>query len=168
MIPRLALVTLLFAAGCGSGQVAVRTAMAEPTVVPAATEVPTPAPSPTRRLYPPWSPMPYTPAPIPHFDTPEAMMRYLADAWNRGDLGAVNRVTDPSAREQLWNMHREATDLRLKRCTYDAGTKDYQCEFTHEYPIGYTGDTSQVGEAFFRAGPARRTGWYMTYYEHCG
>lgn len=158
MTPRLALVALLLTAGCGGSQVAVRTSAAATAVAPAASAAPTPTSSPTRRLYPLWSPLPYSPAPVPHFDTPEAMMRYLADAWNRGDLGAVNRVTDPSAREQLWNMHREATHLTLRRCTYDDGTKDYQCVFTHEYPIGYTGDTSHLGEAFFRAGPARRTG----------
>jgi hypothetical protein len=83
-------------------------------------------------------------------------------------VGAVNRVTDPSAREQLWNMHREATHLKLVRCTYDASTRDYQCQFSHEYPIGYPGETSHLGEAYFRAAAASRTGWYMTYYEHCG
>jgi hypothetical protein len=30
-----------------------------------------------------------------HFDTPEAAMRYLAAAYNRDDLAALKKVTNP-------------------------------------------------------------------------
>ena len=167
MTQRLALVALLLTAACGGAPAASRAAVAAPSPEPVVVPTAAPAPTPSVKL-PAWSPLPYAKAPIPHFDTPEAMMRFMAASWNRGDLGAVNRVTDPAAREQLWNMHREATNLRLTRCTYDAEARDYECEFRHDYPIGYAGDATQQGYAFFRAAPARRTGWYMTYYEHCG
>ena len=168
MTQRLALVALLLTAACGGAPAASRAAVAAPSPEPVVVPTAAPAPTPSVKMYPAWSPLPYAKAPIPHFDTPEAMMRFMAASWNRGDLGAVNRVTDPAAREQLWNMHREATNLRLTRCTYDAEARDYECEFRHDYPIGYAGDATQAGYAFFRAGPVRRTGWYMTYYEHCG
>jgi hypothetical protein len=107
-----------------------------------------------------------TPAPIPSFGTPEAAMRYLASAWNRGDLTELKHVTDPAARQQLLDMHREAADLKLEKCVrQEAG--DYECTFTHGFPIGYK-HTTAVGHAGFLVGPARRSGWYMTVYEYCG
>lgn len=167
---RTALLVLVLAAACGTAPTTATSLAAAPSLLPTPTPTatPTPATGPALRLTPAWSPLPYSPVPVPHFDSPESMFVFLADAWNRGDLGSVNRVTDPGARDLLWNMHREATNLRLEKCTYDAGQKDYQCSFTHDYPIGYQGQPSASGIAVFRAGPARRTGWYMTYYETCG
>jgi hypothetical protein len=93
-------------------------------------------------------------------------MRYLANAWNAGDEDALRHVTDPSARDRLNDMHREAMNLRLTRCDKQP-EGDYLCTFAHDYPIGYQGEGTQ-GTALFRAGPVRRGGWYMTAYEHCG
>jgi hypothetical protein len=101
-----------------------------------------------------------------HFDSPEAAMRYLASAWNRGDITSLKHVTDPAARDLLQDMHREAADLKLDRCEVNPGEGDYECYFTHGYPEGYT-KTGQ-GTARFRVGPADRPGWYMTYFEECG
>ncbi|MFN2539376.1 MAG: hypothetical protein ABR549_14675 [Mycobacteriales bacterium] len=151
MTTRIAVLALLLTAACGSagtgGQTSVGSAPA-PT-----TRASTPAP--TR-----------TPAPIPSFSTPQAAMRYLASAWNRGDLTELKHVTDPSARQQLLDMHREATDLRLEKCVrLEAG--DYDCTFSHAFPIGYPHHRPR-GKAGFLVGPARRSGWYMTVYEYCG
>ena len=93
-------------------------------------------------------------------------MRYLASAWNRGDLVELKHVTDPAARQQLLDMHREAADLKLEKCVRQE-RGDYECTFTHGFPIGYK-HTSAVGRAGFLVGPARRSGWYMTVYEYCG
>jgi hypothetical protein len=134
------------AAACGGATSSVSSApTATPTETPAATR---------------------TPTPVPSFGTPEAAMRYLASAWNRGDLVELKHVTDPAAREQLLGMHREAADLRLESCAR-RGQGDYECTFTHGFPIGYK-HTTAVGHAGFLVGPARRSGWYMTVYEYCG
>jgi hypothetical protein len=141
---------MAFATACGGATTSVRSGpTATPTAAPTATSAAT-----------------QTPTPVPSFGTPEAAMGYLASAWNRGDLVELKHVTDPSARDQLLAMHREAADLRLEKCTrLEAG--DYECTFTHGFPIGYK-HTAAVGHAGFLVGPARRSGWYMTVYEYCG
>ena len=140
---RIALLALALTAACGGG-----------TTASVAS-----SPTPVRTASP-------TPAPIPSFGTPEAAMRYLASAWNRGDLTELKHVTDPAARDQLLGMHREAADLKLEKCTRrEQG--DYECTFTHGFPVGYQHATA-VGHAGFLVGPARRSGWYMTVYEYCG
>jgi hypothetical protein len=48
----------------------------------------------------------------PHFDSPEAAMRYLAAAWNRHDIVAMKRVTTPDGRAALIDMYDEAVNLR--------------------------------------------------------
>jgi hypothetical protein len=123
-------------------------------------------------VFPSDEPIPtYSPTPPPsssvHFETPESAMRYLADAWNRGDLTALKHVTDPEARARLQEMHREATDLKLDHCTYTKGRGDYECYFTHGFPVGYTHE-NPIGTAEFTVGPADRPGWYMTYFVDCG
>lgn len=128
--------------------------------------------SPGAVVFPSDEPIPtYTPTPPPsssvHFETPEAAMRYLADAWNRGDLKSLKHVTDPEARARLQEMHREATDLKLDHCTYTKGRGDYECYFTHGFPEGYTHE-NPIGTAEFTVGPADRPGWYMTYFVDCG
>jgi len=101
-------------------------------------------------------------------------MRYLASAWNRGDLVELKHVTDPAARDELDGMHREATNLRLDHCELNTspgenhGVGDYTCYFRHDYPIGYAGPRQSRGSAVFTVGPADRPGWYMTYFERCG
>lgn len=142
------LLCLLLAAGCGSS-------------TPVATE---PSPSPSHVPRPTVSPTP--PATGPHFETPDAAMTYLANAWNAGNLTNLKHVTDPSARELLLNMHREATNLRLDTCVKQE-RGDYECTFSHDFPTGYT-HKSAVGHAGFLVGPALRPGWYMTVYEYCG
>ena len=94
-------------------------------------------------------------------------MRYLADAWNRGDLVSLNHVTNPAARAQLNEMHSEATNLRLTRCEKNPAG-DYTCHFAHDYPVGYQKPADAPGEAVFLVGPADTPGWYMTVFESCG
>ena len=111
------------------------------------------------------------PAEIPHFRSPEAAMVYLAEAWNQRDGVALQHVTDPSARWELEAMHSEATNLRLRTCE-PTGEGDYGCYFTHDYPAEHLTDQERVrgvrGQAWFRVGPAKRSGWYMTVLEECG
>ena len=84
---------------------------------------------------------------------------------------SLKHVTNPSARDELDNMHGVATNLRLNHCEkQDAG--DYVCTFDHDYPprasttmpIAHAGHT---GEAVFLVGPADTPGWYMTVFESC-
>jgi hypothetical protein len=130
------------------------------------------------------SPTTSTTAASPHFDTPEAAMRYLADAWNRGDLVSLKHVTDPSARQQLDDMHEVAVNLRLDHCEKNPGG-DYTCFFDHDYPAHASttvnmdsgemsgmdmpagGEASTGGHAVFLVGPADTPGWYMTVLESC-
>lgn len=135
---------LLVVAACGAGD------------RPVAAATPSPRPSAT----PPA-------ASSVHFATPEASMRYLASAWNRGDLVQLKHVTDPEARRLLLDMHREATDLKLDHCTFTKGRGDYECFFTHGFPVGYKSE-GPVGTAEFTVGPADKPGWYMTYFVDCG
>jgi hypothetical protein len=103
----------------------------------------------------------------PHFDTPEAAMTYLATAWNSNDLVSLSHVTNPDAREQLDQMHVEATNLRLDHCDANPAG-DYTCHFQHDYPAGYSVPADARGEAVFLVGPADTPGWYMTVFEGCG
>lgn len=99
----------------------------------------------------------------PHFDTPQAMMRYLAAAWNRGDLDALCHVTNPDARAELAAMHSEAVNLRLRRCAEQA--EGYVCYLDHDFPKSR--HKHGIGHAVFDAGPADTPGWYMTVFESC-
>jgi predicted lipid-binding transport protein (Tim44 family) len=103
--------------------------------------------------------------PSPHFATVDAMMRYLAAAWNHHDLDQLCHVTNPNARELLTQMHSEALNLRLDHCTAQP-TGDYVCYLDHDYPRST--HRHGVGHAIFRAAPAARPGWYMTVFESCG
>ena len=112
--------------------------------------------------------------PHPHFDTPEAAMKYLAAAWNAKDLTAEKHVTDPGARVQLDDMRNEAVNLRFDRCEPhkdDVGTDlgDYVCHFAHDYPPNTsTTMAGGIGEAYVLVGPADTPGWYMTVFASCG
>jgi hypothetical protein len=145
---------LLILSACSSSQ-PTRASASRPNVVTVAappTESPSPTPTPT-----------YT---GPHFDSPEAAMRYLAAAWNRHDTVAMKRVTTPDGRAALLGMYDEAVNLRLDYCVARAGQGDYDCHFTHDYPASM--HKHGVGHAEFIAGPARNPGWYMTVFEGCG
>jgi hypothetical protein len=102
----------------------------------------------------------------PHFDTPEAAMTYLAAAWNSNDLVSLRHVTNPDARQQLDQMHAEATSLRLDHCDANPAG-DYTCHFQHDYPAGYSVPPDALGEAVFLVGPAETPGWYMTVFQGC-
>ena len=104
--------------------------------------------------------------PLP-FATPEAAMRFLASAFNRGDTADLRRVTTPSAREALQEMHGEAVNLRLGRCTRQPAG-DYRCTFVHDYPRALRKPAAAHGAATFTVGPADKPGWYMTVLESCG
>ena len=94
-------------------------------------------------------------------------MRYLADAWNRNDIVELKHVTNPAARAQLDDMHKEATNLRLNHCDKNPAG-DYTCHFDHDYPANYVRPPGAAGEAIFLVGPADTPGWYMTVFESCG
>ncbi len=170
----LATVIVLVGGACGSS-----------ASTPVASSDPAAAPS-TSTSSSDLAPTTSTTAASPHFDTPEAAMRYLADAWNRGDLVSLKHVTDPSARQQLDDMHKVAVNLRLNHCEKNPGG-DYTCFFDHDYPAhasttmgmgsaDMTGMGSDVptdggvapgGHAVFLVGPADTPGWYMTVFESC-
>jgi hypothetical protein len=104
----------------------------------------------------------------PHFDTPEAAMRYLARAWNADDQVSLRHVTNPSARDELDAMHDVAVNLTLKGCEERSWLGDYICTFSHDFPADASGHRrSGKGEAVFIAGPADTPGWYMTVFESC-
>src|SRR5205823_3676955 len=105
--------------------------------------------------------------PSPHFETPEAAMTYLASAWNSNDVVSLSHVTNPDARQQLDQMHAEATNLRLDHCDANPAG-DYTCHFQHDYPAGYSVPSDALGEAVFLVGPADTPGWYMTVFQGCG
>src|SRR5436305_8976628 len=113
---------LLVVAGCSDAGV-------KPAAQPDRVFVDTPSPS-TTSATPSPTPM-YT---GPHFDTPQAAMRYLAAAWNRHDIVALKRVTTPDGRAALFNMYRKAVNLPLDRCTAQSGQGDYDRRFSHDYP----------------------------------
>ena len=92
-------------------------------------------------------------------------MRYLAAAYNRGDLPAMKKVTNASARSALTAMHQEATNLALISCARRT-TGDYVCQFSHDYPSRL--HRHGHGHATFLAAPASRPGWYMTVLIDCG
>ncbi|MDP9101722.1 MAG: hypothetical protein M3N21_06195 [Actinomycetota bacterium] len=150
----LALSVAVGTAGCGQG----RSVVAATVPVRASAAA---LPTPTHAPVPPVS--------GPHFATPEAAMRYLADAWNRDDVVSLKHVTDPAAREQLQLMRSEATHLALAHCEFRPARRDYECFFTHEFPKGYKSQGGgRYGSAEFTVGPARKPGWYMTYFVSCG
>ena len=105
-------------------------------------------------------------SPSPHFETVQAMMRYLAAAWNRRDWQRLCHVTNPNARRLLAEMHSEAVNLRLDRCNSSPGGT-YICILTHDYPASMHRGRRH-GQAFFDAAPADTPGWYMSIFETCG
>jgi hypothetical protein len=100
----------------------------------------------------------------PHFDTPQAAMRYLAAAYNAGDLTALHHVTEPRAFSRLMIMRSDAVNLRLKYCTPNP-RGDYTCYFRHDFAASE--HRSGHGEAVFIAAPALNPGWYMYQFRSC-
>jgi hypothetical protein len=113
------------------------------------------------------APLPPCPGltPSPYFGTPQAAMRYLAQAWNHHDLDALCHVTDPDARRLLDEMHHEAVHLRLAKCDY-VTVGLYGCTFRHDYPRHL--HQHGVGHAFIEVRSARTPGWYSTGAIGCG
>jgi hypothetical protein len=99
-----------------------------------------------------------------HFTTPEAAMRYLAAAYNRNDLPALKKVTNPAARTALLALRQEATNLQLTGC-HRQPRGDYLCTFRHDFPEHR--HRSGHGQATFLAAPAHKPGWYMTVLLDC-
>ena len=79
---RLALLALALTAACGSAPTTTTSSLA---TAPSARPTPPAVAVPAKHVAKPETPKPN---PIPSFRTPEAAMRYLASAWNRGDLVA--------------------------------------------------------------------------------
>ena len=110
---------------------------------------------------------------VPHFDTPQAAMSYLADAWNTGDVQQIDYVTDPVGRAQLDAMASVMVNLRFDHCTENPAG-DYTCYFMHDVmpstsPTTYPNPMNYPpGEAVFTVAPAATPGWYLTAVIHCG
>ena len=100
----------------------------------------------------------------PHFDTPQAAMIYLADAYNAGDLTALHHVTEPRAFSRLMSMRSDAFNLRLKYCTPNP-RGDFTCYFRHDFPASE--HKTGHGQAVFIAAPALNPGWYMYQFQSC-
>jgi hypothetical protein len=189
IISLLALAAALGAAGCAAQTAAVDSpSTPTPAAAPAPTPVAAPAAPvavakapvatvPASQRHTAAAPAPAAPTPKPaspaspaaprlFFDTPQAAMRYLADAYNRNDLLALGHVTTPVARVNLVAMRRTAVNLKLVGCTANAARGDYTCSFTHEYPPKL--HQTSLGHAHFTAAPADAHGWYMTVLEDCG
>ena len=181
----LAALTLTSLAACTTGSAATsapashstgpvaQSAPSTPATTPSATQTPTHTAGPTTTPTP--TAAPTSSAPAVHFDTPEAAMRYLAAAYNRNDLAALKKVTNPDARNALESMRAEAVNLKLESCDRQPAG-DYLCVFSHDYPPGYSPDTSHDndeyydghGHATFVVAPADNPGWYMTVLLDCG
>ena len=175
-------VAVLALTGCGTASL--RTTNATNTTDRPTAEAPaaTPAPVPTRiaivdaadltpgatpsvSLAPPASAVPS----LFPFATPQAAMRYLADAYNRNDTARLRKVTTPLARQALVQMRAEAVNLRLVGCDKQPAG-DYLCHFAHDYPasLPMSQRDGTTGHAEFLVGPATKQGWYMTVFESCG
>ena len=188
--------SLIFVAGCGAGSTSTAIATVA-TTVPVSTHSPVatgPVPARLVQRYMHWYArsqanrrmhwhvhihrhvdigVPHTDAAnAPHFDPPQAAMRYVAAAWNAHDLADLKHVTDPSARAGLHTMRSEAVRLALGHCDKQPAG-DYYCTFTHEYPNANVQrleetDGNGIGHAYFLAAPADGPGWYMTGFQGCG
>jgi hypothetical protein len=102
--------------------------------------------------------------PGPHFTTPQDAMRYLADAYNSGDLTALHHVTELRAFSRLMSMRFDAINLRLKHCTPNP-RGDFTCYFRHDFPASE--HKTGHGQAVFIAAPALNPGWYMYQFQSC-
>jgi hypothetical protein len=105
---------------------------------------------------------------MPHFDTPEAAMVYLAAAWNSSDLTELDQVTSPEGRQALDYMSKELVNLQLDHCTARPGMGDYICYFDHDPLPGVAPGQPGARQAQFVVAPALDPGWYMTVVEVCG
>jgi len=136
-----------------------------PAAAPAAAPASPASPAPTSPANAPASPSVAAPGYTgPHFDTPQAAMTYLADAYNAGDLTALHHVTEPRAFSRLMSMRSDALNLRLKYCTPNP-RGDYTCYFRHDFPASE--HKTGHGQAVFIAAPALNPGWYMYQFQSC-
>ena len=134
---------------------------------PAGASTAAPASSASPSIAPASSAPPSTAAPGytgPHFDTPQAAMTYLAEAYNAGDLTALHHVTEPRAFSRLMSMRSDAFNLRLKYCTPNP-RGDFTCYFRHDFPASE--HKTGHGQAVFIAAPALNPGWYMYQFQSC-
>ena len=92
-------------------------------------------------------------------------MTFLAAAWNRNDLAALCKVTNPNARFLLNDMHKEAVNLRLVKCE-DYSVGEYLCTFRHDYPKSM--HKKGTGRTWLDVGAADNPGYYMTIFAGCG
>lgn len=169
-----AVLCVLPIAACGPG---VATQSAPAPTVPVSVPAPKPTPTPTPTHHHDHGEREHLTQPVavpkcphtksPHFNTPEAAMRYLAAAWNRNDLADLCHVTNPNSRALLNEMHSEATNLSLNHCIKQPAG-DYECFFDHDYPKAMKPKPKGHGHAEFQVGPAGTPGWYMTVFEGCG
>ena len=181
----LAIAAILGVAGCGVAHPVASAHRGESSTVPsrpaaAASKAASPLPSPVASLPSAAAPLaspassvqpaadvpPSTTSIVrPSFSTPQAAMSYLAAAYNRDDVAALHRVTNPSSFQALMVMRSEAVDLQLRSCA-PTGHGDYNCVFRHRYPKSM--HDSGYGESDFIAAPAINPGWYMYLFKDCG
>ncbi len=171
--------------GCASAGVQHKTAavQASPAVAvgvsPVAVEPVTnattgPTPPPATPDVMPTDVMP-TDAVAPHFDTPDAAMRYLVAAYNANNETNIRHVTTPDSRDQFETERQWVKEFRFRDCTPNgAPSWDYTCvlDILRTMP-GVQAATDPAGneimdEVTVLVAAAARPGYYLEANEGCG
>ena len=172
-------------AGCASTGTPSALAAAPAVAAPVSSAAISPLTQPVQPALPaavPVAPTPVTPAssPLgqttatdilaPHFDTPEAAMRYLVAAYNANNETNVEHVTTPDSRVEFEAERQWVKTFQFNRCTPNgAPTWDYTCVLD----IAATMPGVEVGnqvmdEVTVIVAPAARPGYYLAANEGCG
>lgn len=140
---------------------------------PSPVTVVTTAPSPSAVTSTPAAPG--ASAVAPHFDTPEAAMRYLVAAYNANNETNIRHVTTPGSRDQFEPERQWVKEFRFRSCTANgAPSWDYTCvlDIVSTMP-GVQAATDPTGnqimdEVTVLVAPAERPGYYLEANEGCG
>jgi hypothetical protein len=106
----------------------------------------------------------------PHFETPDAAMRYLVAAYNANNETNIKHVTTPDSRDQFEAERQWVKAFRFNNCAPDgAPTWDYTCvlDITKTMPGVAVGD-QVMDEVTVIVGPAARPGYYLVANHGCG
>jgi len=121
-----------------------------------------------------------TDAVAPHFDTPEAAMRYLVAAYNANNETNIRHVTTPDSRDQFETERQWVKAFRFRDCTPNAAPSwDYTCVLdivttmpgVHVQGVQAATDPSGnqiMDEVTVLVAPAARPGYYLEANEGCG
>jgi hypothetical protein len=116
-----------------------------------------------------------TDAIAPHFDTPDAAMRYLVAAYNANNETNIRHVTTPDSREQFEAERQWVKEFRFRDCTPNSAPNwDYTCvlDIATTMP-GVQAATDPTGneimdEVTVLVAAAARPGYYLEANEGCG